>query len=85
VQHFISRLPARYWLALKRRERSLFGKQRDGDWKFSYGSSGTFGEKLPGRWIDRERAIAVWRMLESVHQRVTTHRLDDWYDIHATP
>ena len=84
LQHVLSRLPARFWLPLKRMEGAAFGRQRDGDWKFPYGSSGTFGAKLPGRWLSYDRAIAGWRMLRGVHERVKSRRLDEWYDIHAT-
>jgi FkbM family methyltransferase len=84
LQHVLSRLPVRYWVRLKSVESGAFGKQRDGDWRFSYGSSGTFGAKLPGRWLSHDRALAVWRMLRGVHERVKSRRLGEWYDIHAT-
>ena len=84
LQLVVSRMRTYHWHRLKRMERAAFGKQRDGDWQFTYGSSGAFGANLPGQWLSYDRAIAVWRMLRGVHDRVKSRRLAEWYDIHAT-
>jgi len=55
---------------------------------FRRGSSGTFGDRLGGPWLDYE-ATKSWllRFLDEVEQRnaraATGHAFGTWYDIHA--
>ena len=83
LQIALSYAPGRIRRRIKQLERYV-GKRRDGDWTFNFGSSGTFGEHLPGRWLDYDRAVATWRVIYSVYQRSKTGGLGEWYDIHAT-
>ncbi|HJR21949.1 MAG TPA: hypothetical protein VJ822_10040, partial [Dongiaceae bacterium] len=83
LQVALSYMPGRIRRRIKRLEKSTFGRQRDGDWTFSFGSSGTFGDNLPGQWLDYDRAVAVWRVINSIYVR-KSRALGEWYDIHAT-
>ena len=84
LQIALSYVPRRIRRRIKRVEKSAFGKLRDGDWQFSFGSSGTFGDNLPGQWLDYDRAFAVWRVINNIYVRQKSNGLGEWYDIHAT-
>ena len=84
LQIALSYVPGRIRRRIKHVEKSTFGKLRDGDWRFAFGSSGTFGDNLPGQWLDYDRAIAVWRVINSIFARQKSGGLGEWYDIHAT-
>jgi len=84
LQAALSHLSGRIRRKIKQIEKTGFGKLRDQDWRFVFGSSGTFGETLPGRWLDYDRALAVWRAINRVYVRYGSNRLGEWYDIHAT-
>ncbi|MBB5697188.1 FkbM family methyltransferase [Sphingomonas yantingensis] len=59
----------------------LRGVRSDGDWKFEFGSSGSFAESTPGRWHSFDEAYATWLKLH--HLAKSGSSLGDWYDIHA--
>ena len=84
LQVALSHVPRRIRRRIKRVEKSAFGKVRDGDWQFSIGSSDTFGENLPGQWLDYDRAFAVWRVINNIYVRQKSNGFGEWYDIHAT-
>ena len=85
LQIALSYVPGRTRSRIKRVEKSTFGKLRDGDRRFAFGSSGTFGDNLPGQWLDYDCAIAVWRVINSIFVRQkSSGGLGEWYDIHAT-
>jgi hypothetical protein len=84
LQVALSYVPRRFRRSIKRMEKSTFGRVRDGDWEFSFGSSGTFGNHLPGQWLDYDRAVAVWRAINRIYVRQKSSGLGEWYDIHAT-
>ena len=84
LQIALSYIPGRIRRRIKRMEKSTFGRLRDGDWRFAFGSSGTFGENLPGHWFDYDRAVAAWRVINSIFVRQKSSGLGEWYDIHAT-
>jgi hypothetical protein len=69
LQIALSYVPRRIRRRIKRVEKSAFGKLHDGDWQFSFGSSGTFGDNLPGQWLDYDRAFAVWRVINNIYVR----------------
>jgi hypothetical protein len=56
LQIALSYVPGRICRRIKRVEKSTFGKLRDGDWRFAFGSSGTFGDNLPAQCLDYDRA-----------------------------
>ena len=80
----LAHLPGRVRRKFKRLEKYGFGNARDGDWRFNFGSSGTFGDHLPGRWLDYDRALAVWRVINGICLHRSSKALSEWYDIHAT-
>jgi FkbM family methyltransferase len=84
LQIALSYVPGRIRRRIKRLEKSTFGKLRDGDWRFAFGSSGAFGDSLPGQWLDYDRAVAVWRVINGIFVRQKSNGLGEWYDIHAT-
>jgi FkbM family methyltransferase len=84
LQVALSYVPGRVRRTIKRVERSRFGRWRDGEWSFSHGSSGTFGDNLPGQWLDYDRAVALWRSINGIYVRQKSNGLGEWYDIHAT-
>jgi FkbM family methyltransferase len=84
LQIALSYVPGRIRRRIKRMEKSTFGRVRDGDWQFAAGSSGAFGANLPGQWLDYDRAVAVWRVINSIYVRQKSSGLGEWYDIHAT-
>jgi FkbM family methyltransferase len=84
LQVALSYVPRQVRRAIKRMEKSGFGKPRDGDWSFAFGSSGAFGDGLPGHWLDYDRAVAVWRAINGIYVRQRSSGLGEWYDIHAT-
>jgi hypothetical protein len=46
---------------------------------------GGFGDTLPGPVARlRPRAVAVWRVINSIFVRQKSSGLGEWYDIHAT-
>jgi len=84
LQIALSHVPGRVRRRVKRLEKAVCGRSRDGDWHFAFGSSGGFGDGLPGRWLDYDRAFAVWRVINSIYVRQRSNGLGEWYDIHAT-
>jgi len=49
-----------------------------------FGSSGPFGKKLPGRWLDFEQALHVYLHYKFLHQQSSDADYSYWIDIHAT-
>jgi len=84
LQRALSYAPRKIWKQVKRVERRGFGKLRDGDWTFPFGSSGTFGDNLAGRWLDYNGAVGTWRTLHEIDARLNARGLAEWFDIHAT-
>ena len=62
-------------------EGKLLGKPNDGPWHFRMGSSGPFGDDLPGRWKTHDQALEIWRSLHDLDKRYAGA---NWFDIHAT-
>jgi hypothetical protein len=52
-----------------------------GGYQHPLGSSGPFGEDLPGRWLDLAEISMVWSHLSALNYRRPS--LAYWYDIHA--
>lgn len=67
--------------ALDRRFRGVDG---DGPWRFPPGSSGSFGDDIPGPWHDADATTRLWRHLRAVDARRRPGFGNDWYDVHAT-
>jgi FkbM family methyltransferase len=65
-------------------DRELRGKRRDGDWRFPRGSSGPFGDDIPGPWRGHDEVIRLWGHLRKVAEQSRPGGGSDWYDIHAT-
>lgn len=72
---FKKTLPALAQWLVTGAESRLFRNRSESGWRFPRGSSGPFGEDLPGDWLSAEQAIALSRGLAGV--------LYDWCDIHA--
>jgi FkbM family methyltransferase len=68
---------------VRRADQKLRGRRHDGDWAFPDGSSGTFGERTPGRWLAERPARQVCAALSRLDQQHHGHGLEDWFDIHA--
>jgi hypothetical protein len=71
-------LRAMHWA--RRRVRSA----RDADWTFPSGSSGAFGEALPGEWMTVGEMLEVWRRLQQASSEPAHRRLEWWFDVHAS-
>jgi hypothetical protein len=85
----LRRLGARAWI-----DRELAAFRRHGEWTFPPGSSGSFGEDTPGRWLtlaEVERVHAAhharWRRREASPYWLPSTSDDDgqtfWADFHA--
>ena len=64
--------------------------RRDDSWIFPEGSSGPFGDGLPGRWLDREEARKAFKTFQKMMQDGqrspfwTDKGHSFWVDFHAT-
>lgn len=58
-------------------------RRSDRGWKFSSGSSGPFGDDLPGRWLSPGEMLAVWQRLHDIDAELGAGGLGEWFDIHA--
>jgi FkbM family methyltransferase len=65
-------------------DRRLRGRRADGDWEFAFGSSGPFGERTPGRWMDHRRAVSLAHHIVGRFEGGDGGRWAEWYDVHAT-
>ena len=83
LQLALSYMPVMVRKNIKRIEKYGFGKLHESDWTFAAGSSGAFGDDLPGRWLDYKKAVAVWQMLHKIDARLHAKGLGEWFDIHA--
>jgi FkbM family methyltransferase len=68
--------------ALRRLSRIL-RPARDGAWRFSRHSSGTFGPTLAGEWVDVAAMLGIWQVLRDVDRELAQSGLGEWFDIHA--
>ena len=66
-----------------RRARPPASPLPDGDWQFRFGSSGTFGPDLAGRWVAADEALAAWKLLRATANGIEWFDIE-WFDIHAT-
>jgi FkbM family methyltransferase len=63
--------------------------RRVGHWTFPNGSSGPFGEDLPGRWLSYQELVGTYEYLSRLkHQKVSSIFWSDkehslWSDVHA--
>ena len=63
------RFGGRGWL-----NRELNRSRKHADWTFPFGSSGPFGENLPGRWLDHDELITTLKhLLEFKEQNGPAH------------
>jgi FkbM family methyltransferase len=66
-------------------DKALRGRTRDGNWGFSSGCSGTFGDKTQGRWLTYEKTYAIWRILHDADIKYNAKGIGvNWFDIHAS-
>jgi FkbM family methyltransferase len=72
VKHFVRRV-----------DQKVRGRRHDGVWTFPTGSSGTFGERTPGRWLPANPAREVCAALSGLDEKHDGKGLEDWFDIHA--
>jgi FkbM family methyltransferase len=72
----ISRRTWNLWLRVRR--------PRQGGWVFPKGSSGPFGDDLPGNQIEAPEAIRIWEALTEADRSLSGAAIGDWFDIHAT-
>ena len=52
-------------------------------WRFSFGSSGPFGEDTEGTWQTVDDAAYTWVTYQLGHSRYGTPGLEVWHDVHA--
>jgi FkbM family methyltransferase len=83
LQLALSYMPVMVRKNIKRVEKYGFGRLRESDWTFAPGSSGAFGDDLPGRWLDYKQTVAVWQTLHEIDARLHANGLGEWFDIHA--
>jgi hypothetical protein len=51
--------------------------RRHADWMFPFGSSGPFGEELPGRWLSHDELVATFEhLLKLKEQKQSSPFLD---------
>jgi len=83
------RLGGRYWL-----QRQVNRNRRSDGWKFPDGSSGPFGDKLPGRWLSYDELHATYeeflRLRRELPRSVSwvadgLPSFPFWTDFHARP
>jgi FkbM family methyltransferase len=48
-----------------------------------YGESGPWGEETSGSWHSLNHALAVWRSLRELDERLETQGTGWWFDVHA--
>jgi FkbM family methyltransferase len=78
------RFGGRGWL-----NRQLNRSRKHADWTFPFGSSGPFGEDLPGRWLDHDELITTLKhLLEFKEQKRSSPFWDEreysfWVDVHG--
>jgi FkbM family methyltransferase len=66
-------------------DRTIRGVTRDGNWDFTPGCSGAFGNKTQGRWITYEKVNAVWQILHDADIKYAAKGIGvNWFDIHAS-
>ena len=53
-------------------------------WYFPPGSSGPFGDDLPGEWRSLEQVAFDWLACRLGHTEIGAKRLRTWHDVHAT-
>jgi FkbM family methyltransferase len=75
-------MPERIRSKLQRIEKAVFGKATDGTHAFPIGSSGPFGDDIPGPWLSKTRTLDVWLSLSRTGRRFG--EVHEWFDIHAT-
>jgi FkbM family methyltransferase len=66
----------------RRLARTLY-PARDGAWRFSRHSSGSFGSTLAGEWVDAAAMLGVWQALHDIDRELAQSGLGEWFDIHA--
>ena len=78
------RFGGRGWL-----NRELNRSRKHADWTFPSGSSGPFGEDLPGRWLDHDELITTLKhLLEFKEQKRSSpfwheQEYSFWVDVHG--
>ncbi|MBL0407804.1 FkbM family methyltransferase [Microvirga aerilata] len=83
VDYLKAMLPRPAPRIIRRMDTAFRGVDRDGDWRFSHGSSGPFAEKTPGNWKTAKQVLVDWKRLQNINERFKRRGLGDWYDIHA--
>jgi FkbM family methyltransferase len=74
---------------LLRRGRRLLGRRLRNEWDFPLGSSGPFGEELPGRWQSASEALQTYNVLRDLFKRGAKtpywsgKNYSLWVDLHA--
>lgn len=78
----VNRLRARY-RSLRPLPHSVPGL---GEWDFTVGSSGPFGEATPGEWMSFENVLHAWLSQQIGHEfgyRASPAAMNVWFDLHA--
>ena len=63
--------------------------RRHADWMFPFGSSGPFGEELPGRWLSHDELVATFEHLLKLKEQKhsspfwTEKEYSFWVDVHG--
>src|SRR5262249_19414097 len=69
--------------------RQLNRRRKLGQWTFPFGSSGPFGEDLPGRWLDHDELITTLKHLLAFKEQKRSSPFWDereysfWVDVHG--
>jgi FkbM family methyltransferase len=84
VSLIAAQLPNRFRNKLHKTIRRWRGLDKDGAWRFAFGSSGGFGGLTPGPWRSHKSAVRTWTFLHRLNENYALNGLGDWYDVHAT-
>ncbi|MGY3499931.1 FkbM family methyltransferase [Bradyrhizobium sp. USDA 4471] len=80
LDKFARSLPKMVTWRVRRLEGKFLGRLSDGSWNFRMGSSGPFGDELPGSWHSYEDTVKTWKALHDLDKR---HFGGNWFDVHA--
>jgi len=58
--------------------------RRNGGYRFPYGSSGPWGDGIPGRWVTFEKACRFYNSARTKHfSKARVANYSFWFDWHA--
>ena len=60
---------------------NIFKSKMNPEWRFREGSSGSFGDDLPGSWMSLDDIMKIWNRDLEYHQAIGR---ECWCDLHAS-